>query len=111
MAALIRVSLSAVLREVYVNLSCEDYISNLENLAGSLARSHPEKKYFLLLARLARETLIGVKVPTTQMLLDPFSGGTVEQLWPSSDQAQGLHQRLVQVLELYRCVPLTLVCK
>lgn len=104
-------SLSAVLREVYVNLSFEDYISNIESLAGSLARSHPEKKYFLLLARLARETLIGVKVPTTQMLLDPFSGGTVEQLWPSSDQAQGLRQRLVRVLELYRCVLLTLVRK
>lgn len=104
-AALIRVALSHPRRELYVNVSRIESIFHLETLARSIACSNPEKKWLLLLSRLARETVIAVRVPPAQEMFDPVLGKEVRQLWPSSKTALLLRQRLIRALHVYRCAP------
>lgn len=79
-------------------------IFHLETLAGSLPSSHPGKIWFLLLVKLARETVIAVKMPSVNKSFDPVLGKAVLQLWPSSEIALDLRQRLIHAFEAYRCV-------
>lgn len=95
LAALVRVSLTVYRREFYVNVSRIEPIFHLETLAGSLPCSRPEKKWLLLLARLARETIIAVRAP----LCHERSWGLV----PSRESALHLRQRLKRAMEVYRC--------
>lgn len=103
LAALVRVSLTFLRREIYVNVSRIEPIFHLETLAGSLPCSRPEKKWLLLLARLARETLIAVRTPSCHELFDPVRGKNVWGLQSSWEHALHLRQRLKRALEVYRC--------
>lgn len=78
-------------------------IFQLETLAASRDCSDPEKKYFLLLVRLARETVVAVREPSLQTSLDLVLGKHVLVLWPAPKTARLLRQRLIRALEEYRC--------
>lgn len=101
--ALIRVSLSGGRREIYVNISHIEPIFHLETLAASFVSSHTEKNLFLLLAKLARETVVAVRAPSIGLTFNRDLWNIVLQLWPSPETAERLRDRLKRVLELYRC--------
>lgn len=90
-------------REIYVNVSRIERIFHLESLAGSLARSDPEKQWFLFLVKLAGESIIALRNPPATKIFDPVVGKNIFQLWPSSETALGFRQRLMRVLKAYRC--------
>lgn len=103
LTALICVSLSGGRREIYVNISHIESIFHLETLAASFVSSHTEKNLFLLLAKLARETVVAVRAPSIGLTFDRDLWNIVLQLWPSPETAERLRDRLKRVLELYRC--------
>lgn len=103
LAALIRVSLTLDRRELYVSVSRTEPIFHLETLARSLFCSDPEKKWLLLLFRLARETVTAVREPSLQELFDPVLGGNARQLCPSPKTALLSRQRLIRALKMHRC--------
>lgn len=106
LAALIRVSMTPYsgCSRIYSKVSRIDPISQLETLAVSLPCSHPDRKWFLLLVKLARETVIVVgKRRPDEKSSDLVSEKGVWQVRPSPEAAQNLRQRLKQVLMAYRC--------
>lgn len=103
LAALVRVSLTVGRREFYVNVSRIEPIFHLEILAGSLPCSSPEKKWFLLLVKLAKETLIAVKAPLLKTFFNVILEERAWHLCPSFETAERLRQRLKRALEVYRC--------
>lgn len=103
LAALIRVSLTLDRRELYVSVSRTEPIFHLEALTRSLSCSDPEKKWLLLLVRLARETVIAVREPSLQESFDPVLGGNARLLCPSPKTALLLRQRLIRALKMHRC--------
>lgn len=103
LAALIRVSLTLDRRELYVSVSRTEPIFHLETLARPLSCSDPEKKWLLLLVRLARETVTAVREPSLQVLFDPVLGENARQLCPSPKTVLLLRQRLIRALTVYRC--------
>lgn len=102
LAALIRVSLCVILIEIYCGISRIEPIFHLETLTRSLHCLHPEKKYFSLLAKLARVTVIAVREPSLEEIFDPFFGNEVLQLSPSPETALRFRHRLIRTLMLYR---------
>lgn len=113
LAALIRVSLSIDRREVYDHVSRIEPIFHLETLAGSLVCSHPEKMFFLLLVKLARATLTANREAgdLLEEFFDPFHDRATLQLTPLLRQASDLRRRLRRVLDLYKCVPPSLLSR
>lgn len=103
LAALIRVSLTIQRKDIYVNIARIEPMFHLERLAGSLACSDPDKKWILLLVKLARETVVAVIAPSVEESFNPILGKAAWELWPSPETALQLHQRLIQALKLYRC--------
>lgn len=91
-------------REIFVNVSHIEPIFHLETLATAYKHPEPEKKWFLLLVKLARETLIAVRIPSRLIRwpFDPFLGKTAYQLLPSDENVLRLRQRLLRVLEIYK---------
>lgn len=106
MAALVRVSLTNSRKDIYVNVSQIEPIFHLETLTGPLDCSDPEKKWFRLLIKLARTTVVTLREPDglLELVFDPFLKTAEDQLWPTLDQAQDLRHRLIRVLESYKCV-------
>lgn len=99
-------SISTNRREIYISVANLEHIFHLETLAGSLACSDPEKKWFLLLTKLARQSLIIVKRPIVRMCIDPDQIQVEESLnlylRPFFEKALYLRQRLTRVLKIYR---------
>lgn len=104
LAALIRVSLTVFRQDIYVNVSRTEPIFHLETLAGSHACSHREQKWFLLLVKLARETVIVARAPSLEEIFDPVLKKKTWQVWPSPETALLLRQTLRQALKEYRCL-------
>lgn len=103
LAALIRVSLTLQRKEIFVIVSRIEPVFHLETLAGSRTCSEPENKWFLLLVRLARETLVTVKRPPFDETFDLVLGTVVSQLWPTPETALHLRRRFIRALKVYRC--------
>lgn len=108
LAALIRVSLAQLRREIYINISCIEPVFHLETLTGSLPCSHPDRKWLLLLVGLARGTVVAVKKPLVHEALGletPVLEKDISQVWPSPETARSSRQRLIQALKAYRLRP------